>query len=625
MNEYWRKAVWTYGSHEPMSMYLRGRRLWTAGLKGGALWARKWHEEYDSEENVKKMASLGLNYLLSRFYKGMGWEFEKDDFKNVQLFVERCRKYNIRTLGYVQYGSLYFEHMKYEVPDLEDWAAKRPDGTPIPYIDDDSFYYRWMPCPSQSKYLDYLEKILDIGINEGKFDGFLLDNCLGSACYCPRCKALFREYLKEHCNAEEFGLPGFDHVEPPTDEACEAPEWEDPVLIAWKNFQAELFYKSFKRLYDYVKKKAPNLIFSANVPALRRISAFRHWGQDYTLLADCFDFIMDQNGNEPMMLDNGSVISRARCTMIGEALGKDLFVNTDGGAEPETTRPEVYASSIMDAKVFQSVTSDRIIMTPERNGVPRWKIYPERVQSLQQFLKVSSAFDKEFYAPNYAPVAILYSMVSQHLSVDSFHALLSAEEVLFRNHIPFRLIVSKGEGFTVPEDCKDLLLFGAKCMSKQDLASVQSFLAKGGNVIADTMAGDCNIENRQYEENPLAEMPQIKRVECLKTNVIDPDWRFEVLAPDNANVILDNLSCLPFRIKAPETVLVRVNETEEEYIIHFINYTAKTCSGIKVETLSAKENFLYADFETAEWKTLPAGKEAVLPDSISWSVLKFRK
>ena len=162
-------------------------------------------------------------------------------------------------------------------------------------------------------------------------------------------------------------------------------------------------------------------------------------------------------------------------------------------------------------------------------------------------------------------------------------------------------------------------------MSKEDLASVHSFLAKGGNVIADTMAGDCNIENRQYEKNPLAEMPQVKRVELLKTNVINPDWRYEVLPPDNGNVILDNLSRLPFCITAPESVLVRVNETEEEYIIHFINYTAKTCSGIKVETLSAKENFLYADFETAEWKTLPAGKEALLPDSISWSVLKFKK
>ncbi|MBR2364739.1 MAG: hypothetical protein IKA79_06020 [Lentisphaeria bacterium] len=625
MNQYWKDVIWTYGSHEPMSMYLRGRRLWTAGLKGGALWAAKWHEEYDSEENVKKMASLGLNFLLSRFYKGMGWEFEKEDFKKVQKFVGYCRKYNIRTLGYVQYGSLYFEHLKYEIPNLEDWAAKRSDGTPTPYIDDDSFYYRWMPCPSQDKYLDYLEKILDIGMEEGDFDGFLLDNCLGSACYCPRCKAKFREYLKKNCKAEEFGLPGFDFVEPPTEEACEAPEWEDPVLIAWKNFQAELFYKAFKRLYDHVKQKAPHLLFTANVPALRRISAFRHWGQDYTLLKDCFDFIMDQNGNEPMFLDNGAVISRVRCTMLGEALGKDLFVNTDGGAEPNTTRPEVYAASIMDAKVFQSVTSDRIIMTPERNGVPRWKIYPEREQALRQFQKVSASFDKEFYAPNYAPVALLYSTISQHLSVASFHALLSAEETLLRSHIPYRLIVSRGEGFEVPENCKDLLLFGAKCLSSRDLASVQKFLDRKGNVIADMMAGDCNEENRQYETNPFAGMPQVKRVKCLESNVPDPDWRFEVLMPGNPEVILDNLSPLPFRIFAPETVLTRINETQEEYIIHFINYTAKPCTGTKITFSGTAAEHLYADFETGEWQTITGQKTVSLPDYLSWCVVKIKK
>ena len=625
MKEDLRNAIWTYGSHEPMSMFLRGRRLWTAGLKGGALWAQKWHTDFDGEENVKKMASLGLNYLLSRFYKGMGWEFEKEDFPRVQKFVGYCRKYGIRTLAYVQFGSLYFEHMKYEIDDVEDWAAKRPDGTPIPYIDDDSFYYRWMPCLTQEKYLQYLEKILSIGIEQGDFDGFLLDNCLGSPCYCPRCKAKFREYLKANCNAQEFGLPGFDFVEPPTEEACQAPEWEDPVLIAWKNFQAKLHYDAFKRLQKHVKKLAPHLLFTANVPAIRRISAFRHWGQDYTLLADCFDYVMDQNGNEPMMLDNGAVISRVRCTMMGEALGKDLFVNTDGGAEPETTRPEVYASSIMDAKVFQSVTSDRIIMTPERNGVPRWKLYPERVRSLEQFRKVSSKFDKEFYAENFAPVALFYSTVSQHLSVDSFHALLSAEEVLLRKHIPFRLIVGKGDGFTVPASCKDLLLFGAKCLSTKDLESLQNFIERGGNVIADEMAGDCNIENRQYEENPLEKRKGVTRTDLLKGHVLNPDWRFEVLLPDNPEVILDHLSPLPFAVSAPESVIIRVNQTEKEFIIHFINYTAKPCSGVKVKASSGAGTCLFADFETGEWKTLSGGKEFLLPDFLSWCVVKFAK
>jgi len=133
------------------------------------------------------------------------------------------------------------------------------------------------------------------------------------------------------------------------------------------------------RLHDYAKRLAPDKLFTANVPAGRRYTAFRHWGQDYKRLLDCFDLVMDQIGNEPKLLDNGAVVSRVRSAMFAEALNKDVFVNTDGGAEPDAVYPETYSTSIMDAKVFQSITTDRIIMTPERNGFPRWKLYPSIV------------------------------------------------------------------------------------------------------------------------------------------------------------------------------------------------------------------------------------------------------
>jgi len=129
----------------------------------------------------------------------------------------------IKVLAYVQFGTLYFEVMRNEIPNLEDWAARDINGRPIPYIDNPVDYYRWMPCLTQEKFPAYLEKVLKIGIEQAEFDGFLLDNCLGSACYCPRCVAKFREYLTAHYDPADFGLSNFRFAAPPSEAACAAP------------------------------------------------------------------------------------------------------------------------------------------------------------------------------------------------------------------------------------------------------------------------------------------------------------------------------------------------------------------------------------------------------------------
>ena len=146
-------------------------------------------------------------------------------------------------------------------------------------------------------------------------------------------------------------------------------------------------------------------------------------------------------------------------------------------------------------------------------------------------------------------------------------------------------------------------------------ASSGSISAADG--IADKMVGDCNIENRQYPENPLTNMVGIMRLRCLKTNVLDPDWRFEVLLTDNLEFVLDHLSLHPFTVSVPETVFIRVNETP--------NYTAALCFGVQVELAKAVDSCCFADFETGEWKTLAGGKRIGLPVFLSWSAVKFKK
>ena len=73
---------WTFGAHEPYTMYRRVGKHCTGGIDGNAQWVKPWLDWFD-EKSPEVMESLGLNFLHSRFYKGMGWEVEKKDFPNV--------------------------------------------------------------------------------------------------------------------------------------------------------------------------------------------------------------------------------------------------------------------------------------------------------------------------------------------------------------------------------------------------------------------------------------------------------------------------------------------------------------------------------------------------------------
>jgi hypothetical protein len=92
-------------------MYRRVGRRSTGGIEGSAHWLEDWHHWFDSEKCTGTMKELGLNMLHSRFYKGMGWEFESRDFPNVKRFVENCHKNDVRILAYIQFSTRYYETM----------------------------------------------------------------------------------------------------------------------------------------------------------------------------------------------------------------------------------------------------------------------------------------------------------------------------------------------------------------------------------------------------------------------------------------------------------------------------------------------------------------------------------
>ena len=113
---------WTFGAHEPFPMYRRVGRICTGAIEGNALWLQDWLNWWDAS-SPSKMKEIGFNYVHSRFYKGMGWEVEKKDFPNVKRFVHNCHANGVKTLAYVQFGTIYPETLRKEIPNIDSWAG----------------------------------------------------------------------------------------------------------------------------------------------------------------------------------------------------------------------------------------------------------------------------------------------------------------------------------------------------------------------------------------------------------------------------------------------------------------------------------------------------------------------
>ena len=72
---------------------------------------------------------------------------------------------------------------------------------------------------------------------------------------------------------------------------------------------------------------------------------------------------------------------------------------------------------------------------------------------------------------------------------------------------------------------------------------------------------------------------------------------------------------MPFKIVAPEQVLIKVRKTDQKTFVHFVNYSGKPISGIKIACAGAKKITVSVPLENQRSKTYEtkAGKPVVLP------------
>lgn len=587
---------WTFGNHEPISMYRRAGRKVTGGIEGGALWLEDWHHWFDSEESARLMEDLGLNMLHCRFYKGMGWKYESQDFPNVKRFVENCHKHNIRVLAYVQFSTLYYETMLDEIPDLADWTALDSKGQKRTYHG--GAYYRWMPCANAPGFEAYLKKVITIALEEGGFDGIMFDNCHVPPCYCDRCAALFRDYLAQIPDPEDrFGLPTVAHVEPPALSAFG--EIQDPVYQEWIRFRGQRIAALYRRLYLHAKACKPSAIVSGNIQNIRRANMVGSAGLSVTDLADCFDLFVSQSGNAPGVVD-GFIINRVREMKLAGTLNTPILALCDsdaGGAPEDKTKGEALA--LVEDAVFGGIPTDRTVLKADREMVSPTTLALHRPM-LERFNQAVRSGRKSLGAPGYQPVCLLYPQESILFSESSHRAILAAEEILLRNHIPYGLLpAAAGTPLAIPDDCEVLVVAGQRCLADSQLDDLIQFARRGGRLIVTGQSGSHDALYRQRRTNPLVRglegcKQAIRRDKADTAPIRGSGWTIKVGAPDHEGrpllADLDSVWTPPLRIQAPPSVLAEVKRDGPTFYVHLVNYARTPVDrGARIE-FANKEN-----------------------------------
>ncbi len=358
---------WTFGAHEPYTMYRRMGVRSTGGIHGNCYWLPEWFKWWDSEECPELMEELGLNWLLCRFYKGMGWEEEKKDFPNVKRFVENCHKHGVKAVAYVQFSTVYPETMKREIPDLEKWTARRSDGRIYYY----SRYFRWEPCFNEPAFEEYLRKVIRIALVEGGFDGVFFDNAYMKPCFCNRCQKLFHEHLMTIKNpADRFGFDSLEHFGMPEYTALPWGEVREPLLQEFNVWRTKRMTALFKRFYDYAHAVRRDCIVAANICPYRAPNTAGNKSVDMTEFPKCFDLVMGQADMSPH-LEGDVIVNRVRDLKYAREFAATYFASCDGAAgDSQNEIEETYLLPMVEDVVFGGAGAlQRLLFTGDAPSV----------------------------------------------------------------------------------------------------------------------------------------------------------------------------------------------------------------------------------------------------------------
>lgn len=557
-----------------------------------------------SETYIAHLASLGVNQLWTRFYKGYGLAFEDAEQQKMRGLIERCHRHNIRVFAYCTFGTITLSAILSEQPQAADWVARPDFFTHAAYFNYQCFRAR--VDYTSREWVDYMIRVVDKALDMGA-DGIHFDNAEMSigfeACRCERCTRLFRAFLAERYGCRtaaarragmaRYGTNDFAHVEPPWFTLGQHPVNQRQILVPlqqdWVEFRCEAFAGALRRLADHIR--ARGRLVEANLGKNENINNPYYRGLDYERVYPLVDCAFHENFDHPGFNRHGSPVCAIRSFKVADSFGLPLMLYA-------RTPLELMESFALNPGGCGLAWSS---MEPSRQRqlafIRRWRHYNTKASSLAQ-------------------VAVLRHQPS--MAFDSYYPVQTAsavEQILQEDHVPFDILgasqLDRLSRYTL------LIIPGMRWMRDSEGEVITKWVKAGGQLL---LVGEVGIRNelnqvrsavkairtledfhRAHEPAPIftplvrrafdeaftvkagkgrvAFVPALEHVATPGTDLAD--WRVErdhLNVPDNAEALRSAFGSLRegrqiLRIEAPRHVVVEFRRREDtgEGVIHLLN------------------------------------------------------
>lgn len=576
------------GTQEPLMFRIRrgGYNLTTDVIE-------RYAEQY-TEENIKKLVALGVNVFHTNIYKGFGMIAERDEMNMIKKFSPLVHKHGLKMSTYVQWGSLMYETFFNEVPEAVNWVQVDQSGHPI-LVYGNGQTFRYTPCFNNEDYKKYFKKILKFAVEEARSDFIHFDNFFVNhepeSCHCPVCIAKFREYLRTKYDDKilksRLGFTNLNNLLPPLVDSWQAPwKWsviEDPLMQEWVDFRYKSLADALAEMAQFIKRMNPDVVVETNPGGLSGSNSGLggYGGFDYPQILNSSEAFWTEEGNDPMIDQNGVLINRIRTYKLARHF--DNIVLTYVNNKLSLAEDLAFNQTIGYLGGFN--ISDE---------VNRYlSFYRTNRNDYKQTTDITDVAVLRSYH------SMLYNTTATHQSTILF------EQALIQAKIPFDIIFNQDLKYLAKY--KVIILANQESLSDEQIGLIREYVKNGGGLIVTENTSLYNEWRRRRPDYGLADVLQVHyspdlnwrerrtvygtgRVVYLpeiiaSLQIPDPGTYFTSeywKLPHNWQQLISAVewSCnddLSIKVESPLTVVMNIVEQKAtgNYYIHLVNYDTR--------------------------------------------------
>ncbi len=640
-------VCWVWAGWETDQHYRRRGGSDTRFFGNGA-WLDAWRDRLTTPETLDWLVDSGITTLVTYFYKGFGLDAEREERERLRDWIAAAHAKHLKVIGYTQGGSLYYETLLNEQPDMMNWVARHRDGALQAWS---GSYYRLRPCLTNQDYLAYMQRVLDIGTQDLQLDGIHFDNNYYRHCWCERCAARFRDWLNQRDDLHRMvGLPHANHVIPPPLDR-DAGAFSDPLQILWMRFGAEVRSQAYQQLIQHTRARRPEVVFAGNPAFPRRSVYLSDLALDLHTEAQRFDVLFAENGNLPQW-DTKRCVSQAEAYLLADALGYGVFSTAWKSGENSVLPPqnpsEVWTIMAEEASFHAAAIGNNWMLRPAGDYE---KTLGDHAALIGAFRDASEFFGSLHESLDRRQLR-QWGEVGLFVEPDTLSLAWRRDRGVMRAAILalqcMRLsVVLVPSGRPVPDGVRILLVPQQTCLSDESMKQISSFargdqhrvLVMGSSGEKDLMALPRNRSDREKWRRgtgmvcdagePLDWTPEQEGQQYLSTD----ESAAQAEAQSVIGMMLERIGfASAVTCAAPEGVLLNVEHNDRAWVIHLRDQTGcgqpmgKITLQLDPACFGRKPVWCYRPGHTSPLKLgIDADGSLVLPDWQHYAQLRLTK